>query len=666
MRPIVALIFLAALTASLGGLSCGGSEPPSVEITAAEPTRFFMPPRGDTHATFSITLRPECAIAPGGGIRLEQGYLFHGRPVIGPDVRYAFPDPEIREGPFANRLAVETGGSPFRISLLDAGLGRRSPQVVFPKGFPAGEAVTFVFGDRGTGGPGMAVPSIPIQVRLLCFIDQAGDKAYRLARASHPLIECCAAKCDRLRVVAPSSVRPGLVTVRVVPMAGAGGDTVSSLPVTGFVGEVAIRCGGSSDPVLGRAVFSGEEPFHDVEVSLNEPGIVRLEALSENRANGSLRGTSNPIVVQGGERSVASDWIGDGRILWGSIQNHTAVGGHAASLPSRAFETARGTGCLDYCAITDHSSNRSFRWKELRELPDRYDEPGRFVAFPGYEWTSETHGHRHVILKDGKGTRAASEIETDDPDTIHAPRLADLARLIGSDRNVIITVHHTTWLRDPSFPDYDFGFGCPMPRQLLFEVFSWHGSAETNGGRYPVHRNPAHCRRPGSSFSDVLASGKRFFVTGDSDGHLGLPGIAVAVKKRRSLRYGFSGVTAVCASSFDRNGIFEALEKGRCYGTTGARILAFFRLNGTFPGEESECSGSMRAEIEVHGTAPLQLIQVIRDGTDVVHEEAPGALDFRNKVLLDRQPEDGEHSYYLRVEQADGHQAWITPLWLVK
>ncbi|NIP18456.1 MAG: DUF3604 domain-containing protein, partial [Xanthomonadales bacterium] len=47
-------------------------------------------------------------------------------------------------------------------------------------------------------------------------------------------------------------------------------------------------------------------------------------------------------------------------------------------------------------------------WDKTIKAADKYNEPGRFTAFIGYEWTSNTGGnnlHRVVIYRDG-GVRA--------------------------------------------------------------------------------------------------------------------------------------------------------------------------------------------------------------------------------------------------------------------
>jgi len=68
---------------------------------------------------------------------------------------------------------------------------------------------------------------------------------------------------------------------------------------------------------------------------------------------------------------------------------------------------------------------RAYRnaWHETIAAAEAYDEPGRFTAFIGYEWTSNTGGnnlHRNVIFRDG-GDRA-SQVE---PFTVYPPHGSD-------------------------------------------------------------------------------------------------------------------------------------------------------------------------------------------------------------------------------------------------
>jgi hypothetical protein len=64
-------------------------------------------------------------------------------------------------------------------------------------------------------------------------------------------------------------------------------------------------------------------------------------------------------------------------------------------------------------------------WKQITDFAEQYNEPGRFTAFIGFEWTSSPDGnnlHRNVIFRDGKDKadqiKPISNYDTDDPEKL--------------------------------------------------------------------------------------------------------------------------------------------------------------------------------------------------------------------------------------------------------
>jgi hypothetical protein len=78
---------------------------------------------------------------------------------------------------------------------------------------------------------------------------------------------------------------------------------------------------------------------------------------------------------------------------FGQLHAHTEMS-DGKKKPETAFETAMSHG-LDFYALTDHMEYLDLdpdKWKKEKAEADRYDDPGHFVAFYGFEWSGYAEG----------------------------------------------------------------------------------------------------------------------------------------------------------------------------------------------------------------------------------------------------------------------------------
>ena len=114
-------------------------------------------------------------------------------------------------------------------------------------------------------------------------------------------------------------------------------------------------------------------------------GAVRLKARWTPADGGApLAAESNPIQVSDSSP----------RILWADLHGHSSRS-DGTGTPADYYRYAREVAALDVAALTDHDhwgilplDRHPEILAEIRAAARRYDEPGRFLALLGFEWTS--------------------------------------------------------------------------------------------------------------------------------------------------------------------------------------------------------------------------------------------------------------------------------------
>jgi len=357
--------------------------------------------------------------------------------------------------------------------------------------------------------------------------------------------------------------------------------------------------------------------------------------------------------------------IGEMNLYFGDLHVHSGEehgAGRTCGLGTleENYEYGRDVAGLDIISITDHDWQLKDQedWRIRQEQMDEWNESGRFVVIPGYEWTSAKYGHRNVYYRDtgwpwfdnnpGPGHNQISE-QSQSPD--------DLWRALREAGARALTIaHHSS----TGFFPVDWSYMDPEFDRLV-EVYSTWGNSEYLGAPFPGYASDRH---EGLGALDALKMGYRLGLMASSDGHDGNPGNANWSHRQAHIHHRLgSGFIAVLAEELTREAVWDAMYARRCYATTGTRIALNFTVNGAIMGSEITApDGQARViEAQVTGTAPLERLELVKNG-DVVYQQPCSGM----REVLDVAEADAEGAafYYLRVFQADGEMAWSSPVWV--
>ncbi len=333
-------------------------------------------------------------------------------------------------------------------------------------------------------------------------------------------------------------------------------------------------------------------------------------------------------------------------ILRGEFHRHTemsADGGNDGSLEDM-WRYALDAASLDWIGNGDHDNGggREYPWWIIQKTTDLYTVPGRFTPMYCYERSVPyPNGHRNAMFA-RRGIRTLPRLLGDEPGGVSpddTKMFYDYLKQLGG-----ICASHTSGTGMGT----DWRDNNPLVEPVV-EIYQGDRNSYEALGAPRVAYNRATALggwRPFGMVWNALALGYRLGFQSSSDHWSTHISYAMVLAEKRS-----------------REAILDAFRKRHCYAATDD-ILLDVRMGDHLMGDVFTHDGNspLRLSVRVHGTAPIERIDVIKNFR-YVYSVQPGkeAVTF-TWTDLDAQP--GTSWYYVRVLQSDTQLAWSSPIWV--
>jgi hypothetical protein len=332
------------------------------------------------------------------------------------------------------------------------------------------------------------------------------------------------------------------------------------------------------------------------------------------------------------------------RMIRGEFHRHTEYTAHrdGDGLLEDAWRYAHDAARLDWMGNGDHDNGQhdEYSWWQIQKTADIMNHGAQFVAVHSYERSVVyPNGHRNVIFpKRGirplpRGSMDGTE-EKGTPDTFmlykylkHFGAMCSShtsATGMGTDwRNNDPVVEPVVEIYQGHRHNYEF-IGAPRS-----------ATQKTNIGGY----------EPKGFVNHALEKGYKLGFQASSD-HIST-----------HMSYG-----VVLTDDVSAKGIIDAFKRRHSYAATD-NIIAEFRCGKQIMGDIFETAKPPTFYVKVLGTGPIAKITMLRDGK-ILHSEQPKKEAFAFNYTDMEAPRGKSCYYYVRVEQADGNLAWLSPMWI--
>lgn len=445
-----------------------------------------------------------------------------------------------------------------------------------------GDRIRVTLGDRSGGSPGARSQTFCGAMRFQVLLDAYGTGIF-VPAGPPATLHLVPGPAHHLRVHAPSDVAAGAP----------------------FSLTVAAR------DRWGNVLWHRREPAR-----LDQPGVQRLPVHDPETG---LQALSNPVRCHAAGQAPAY------QVFWGDLHAQTEETIGSGTL-DEYFTFARQCAAIDFVGHqgNDFQITRDV-WRQIMAKTQAYDAASEFITFAGYEWSGNTPGggDHNVHFKGGAGQRfdlhrsshwQVFDRSDEGEDRFPVPELYEAFR----GRDDVILIPHVGGRYANLREFFDESLMPLIEIASCWGVFEWFAD-------------------------DAIRRGVVLGFSAGSDDHTARPGMSAAPRDHFATG---GGLTAALAPVRSREAIWEALKARRTYATTGARMLLDVTLRPvtdpashsapepsshrssesssdpaselslhmeTYPmGSHLTASGPVEITAQVHGTAPLWRVEVLR------------------------------------------------------
>jgi hypothetical protein len=357
-------------------------------------------------------------------------------------------------------------------------------------------------------------------------------------------------------------------------------------------------------------------------------------------------------------RRRAARWEVGGKtymLLTGETHRHTDVsfdgGGDGSMYDMMRYEIDAVR--QEFIAAWDHDNGggQDYAWWQSQKVADLFYIEDVFEPLYGYERSvNYPDGHRNVTFAH-RGVRPFDRVRIPNPDQAAKQKFVlspdDTKKLYAylKANNGICFSHTSATDMGTDWRDND-----PEVEPVVEIYQGCRTSYEYEGAPRAATADNVAMQiggfRPAGFVWNALAKGYRLGIMAASD--------------HGSTHISYAGVWT---TEFSREAIFQAFKKRHCFGATD-NIVLMFGTDKQMMGDEFTATEAPVMKVKVLGTAPIRIIEVIKDNK-IVYAYTPQEQEkVAEMSWRDNESGRGTSYYYVRVQQTDDQIAWSSPMWV--